>query len=74
MTTRVRPEDTDLLTVLQARDARLSAIVHTATKYRAILRLELTRLRCGDDPGRIRAGLEPWARVLNTLKRLAGGL
>ena len=71
---RLGPLDHNLLADLEQRDADLRLVVHLAMKYRHLLRLEITRLRQGADPGGARAVLERWGNVLKDLKRLARGL
>lgn len=71
MKTRLAPEDQDLLSRLDALNCRLYMLVHHATKYRTIIRLDLRLLRQGSEPAAIRAGLERWRGVLSEIKRLA---
>ena len=73
-TARLPALDHNLLADLERRAEALGVLVHQALKYRHILRLEVTRLRQGADPGGARAVLERWGNVLKDLKRLARGL
>mgnify|MGYP001558738788 CR=1 FL=1 len=70
-TRRLDPLDTDLLGRLDALDQRLYALIHHASKYRAIILTDLRLLRQGADPGQVRAGLERWTLVLKEIRRLA---
>ena len=70
-TRRLDALDQDYLALLETQDCCLSALLHEATKLRAIVRLALPRLRSGADPGPVRAALAPWQRSIRILKRLA---
>ena len=68
---RLPAPDQDYQARLETTDRLLSAICHGAVKYRHMVRLALRALRTGADPGPVRAFLEPWARTLREVKRLA---
>ena len=68
---RLAAPDQDYQARLEATDKLLSAVIHLATKYRHMVKCALVALRTGADPGPVRASLEPWARTLREVKRLA---
>ena len=69
--TRLAPLDQDVLAGLEATDKRLYALVHHATKYRAVIRMTLRHLRQGAEPGPARAELERWRGSIREIKRLS---
>ena len=68
---RLDPLDQDYQARLEATDRLLSALTHSAVKYRHMVRCALVALRTGADPGPVRASLEPWGRIVKDIKRLS---
>jgi hypothetical protein len=63
--------DVHLLTHLEERQARLYAILSTATHYRNVLGDETKRLRAGSAPEISRALVAQWDHLRREIKRLA---
>ena len=68
---RLSALDQDYQAHLETVEQLLSALMHDAAALRYAVRGALSRLRTGADPGPVRASLEPWARTLKEVKRLA---
>ena len=68
---RLPAPDQDYQARLETTDKLLSALTHSAVKYRHMVKCALVALRTGADPGPVRASLEPWSRTLREVKRLA---
>ena len=68
---RVGALDQNYQASLETTERLLSALMHDAAALRSTVRNALLRLRTGADPGPVRASLEPWARTLKEVKRLA---
>lgn len=68
---RLPVPDQDYQARLEATDKLLSALTHSAVKYRHMVKCALLALRTGADPGPVRASLEPWERTRREVKRLS---
>ena len=69
--TRLSPLDQDYLAVLEREAKILAEVLHLTLKYRHAVAGGLRQLRVGAEAGSVRAGVERWATIKRSLKRLA---